>query len=109
MAQPPDISLTAEQRKTFNQQGFLLLPGFYDLESEIRPIQQALYQIIALVVLVISFLPDIAYAGSSMPGAMHSTSSAQGWPVAIVLMLMHVAAWAICVSILIKLSVTENK
>ncbi|HYK15666.1 MAG TPA: phytanoyl-CoA dioxygenase family protein [Burkholderiales bacterium] len=49
MAQPPDISLTAEQRKTFNQQGFLLLPGFYDLDSEIRPIQQALYQIIGLV------------------------------------------------------------
>ena len=67
------------------------------------------YQIITLVVLVISFLPDIAYAGSSMPGAMHSTGSAQAWPVAIVLMLMHIAAWAICVSILIKLSVTENK
>jgi len=33
MAQPPDISLTAEQLKTSNQQGFLLLPGFYDLDS----------------------------------------------------------------------------
>lgn len=49
MAHPSEISLTAEQRESFNQQGFLLLPGFYDLEAEIRPIQHALYQIIGLV------------------------------------------------------------
>jgi hypothetical protein len=49
MAHPPDISLTAEQREAFNRQGFLLLPRFYDLEAEIRPIQRALYQIIGLV------------------------------------------------------------
>ena len=41
MAQPPDISLTAEQREAFNRQGVLLLPQFYDLEAEIRPIQHA--------------------------------------------------------------------
>ena len=49
MAHPPDISLTSEQRESFNQQGFLLLPRFYDLDSEIRPIQHTLYQIIGLV------------------------------------------------------------
>ena len=59
------------------------------------------YQIIALVVLVLSFLPDVGYAGSSMPGA--------SWPVAIALMIMHIVAWAICVSILVKLTVTANK
>ena len=59
------------------------------------------YQIIAVVVLLLSFLPDVGYAGSSMPGA--------SWPVAIVLMVMHVVAWAICVSILTRLSVAPNK
>jgi hypothetical protein len=59
------------------------------------------YQIIAFVVLVLSFLPDLAYAQSSMPGA--------SWPVAIALIIMHVVAWATCVSILVKLSIAENK
>ena len=59
------------------------------------------YQVIAFVVLLLSLLPDVAYAGSRMPGA--------NWPTAIALMVMHVVAWAICVSILSKLSVLENK
>jgi hypothetical protein len=42
-------SLTAGQREAFREQGYLLLPGFYDLDSEIRPIQHALHQIIGLV------------------------------------------------------------
>ena len=45
---PVDI-LTAEQRAAFREQGFLLLPRFYDLDAEIRPIQHALYEIIGLV------------------------------------------------------------
>jgi hypothetical protein len=49
MTEPATISLTSEQRDAFLAQGYLLLPRFYDLESEIRPIQQALYQIIGLV------------------------------------------------------------
>lgn len=57
------------------------------------------YQIIAFVVLVLSLLPDVGYAGSSMPGA--------SWPVAIVLMLMHVVAWAICVPMFVKLTAGE--
>jgi hypothetical protein len=52
------------------------------------------YQIIALVALLLSFLPDFAYAGSGMPGA--------SWPVAIALMIMHVVAWAITVQVLIR-------
>ena len=49
MTTPADIGLTTAQRDAFREQGYLLLPQFYDLESEIRPIQQALYQIIGLV------------------------------------------------------------
>jgi hypothetical protein len=56
-----------------------------------------IYQIIAFAFLLISFLPDIGFARSPMPGA--------NWPNAIALMLMHVAAWAICVNLLTKLSV----
>ena len=59
------------------------------------------YQIIALVALLLSFLPDIGYAGSRMPGA--------NWPTAIALMMMHVVAWAICVSISTRLSLGESK
>ncbi len=54
------------------------------------------YQIIALVVLMLSFLPDVGFAASPMPGA--------NWPNAIALMIMHVVAWAICVGMLSKLS-----
>ena len=59
------------------------------------------YQIIAFVVLILSFLPDVAYASSGMHGA--------SWPVAIVLMIMNVVAWAICVQMFIKLTAVENK
>jgi hypothetical protein len=54
------------------------------------------YQVIALVVLLLSFLPDIGYASSPMPGA--------SWPVAIALMIMHVVAAAITVVMLTKLT-----
>jgi hypothetical protein len=54
------------------------------------------YQIIAFIFLLISLLPDIGFARSAMPGA--------SWPTAIALMIMHVMAWAICVSMLPKLS-----
>ena len=54
------------------------------------------YQTIAFIFLLISLLPDIAFARSPMPGA--------SWPNAIALMIMHVVAWAICVSMLPKLS-----
>jgi hypothetical protein len=45
-------------------------------------------------VLVVSFIPDVAPA----------MSSAFSWPLATVFMVMHVAAWVPCVTILTKLS-----
>jgi len=57
------------------------------------------YQIIALVFLLLSFLPDIGFAQSPMPGA--------NWPNAFALMVMHVAAWAICVTMLAKFTTLD--
>ena len=57
------------------------------------------YQIIALIVLVLSFLPDVGFAQAPMPGA--------NWPNAMALMVMHVVAWAICVTMLSRLSVEQ--
>ncbi len=57
------------------------------------------YQVIALVVLLLSFLPDIGFAGSPMPGA--------NWPNAVALMIMHIVAWGICVTMLAKLSTLD--
>ena len=54
------------------------------------------YQTIAFIFLLISLVPDIGFARSTMPGA--------SWPTAIALMIMHVMAWAICVVMLPKLS-----
>ncbi len=59
------------------------------------------YQIIAFVVLLLTFLPDIGFATAPFPGA--------NWPNAIALMVMHVMAWAITVTMLTKLSVPESK
>ena len=59
------------------------------------------YIIISAVFLVISFLPDIAVVSAPFPGA--------GWPYSITLMIMHVVAGFITVSMLIKLTTAENK
>ena len=59
------------------------------------------YQIIAFVFLLISFLPDIGFARSTMPGA--------DWPNALELMVMHVVAWAICVTMLARLSTLDSQ
>jgi hypothetical protein len=50
------------------------------------------YQVVAFVFLLISFLPDVGFARSTMPGA--------NWPTAIALMVMHIVAWAITVTML---------
>lgn len=42
--------LTPAQRKTFQEEGLLIIPGFYDLERDILPIQRAIYDIIGLVI-----------------------------------------------------------
>ena len=54
------------------------------------------YGIIAIIVLLLSFLPDVGFARTSMPGA--------NWPNAIALMIMHVVAWAITVQMLSRLA-----
>jgi hypothetical protein len=53
------------------------------------------YQIIAGVVLLFSFLPDLSLARSQVSGA--------NWPDALALMAMHIVAWAVCVTMLTKL------
>jgi Family of unknown function (DUF6069) len=59
-----------------------------------------IYIIIASVFLIISFLPDIAAVSMRMPGA--------GWSYSITLMIMHIVAGLITVSMLIKLTATSN-
>jgi hypothetical protein len=53
------------------------------------------YKVISRFVLLVSFLPDIALAKFRTLGAT--------WPYAFGLMAMHVAAWAVCVTMLTKL------
>ena len=43
--------LSAEWLECFRQDGFLLIHGFYDVGAQIEPIQQALYEIIGLLIL----------------------------------------------------------
>jgi hypothetical protein len=50
------------------------------------------YRRLAIRVLLISFVPDILLATSHAFGG--------GWPEALWLMIMHVAVWAICVTVL---------
>jgi hypothetical protein len=54
------------------------------------------YIIISLVFMLISFIPDVLVANAPMPGA--------GWPSSIAEMVMHVVAGVITVSMLIKLT-----
>lgn len=42
--------LTEEQAATFERDGFVLVPHFYDLASDIEPIQRAIYSLIGLVI-----------------------------------------------------------
>jgi hypothetical protein len=49
MTAPPPL-LTDAQRERFRADGFLLLPGFYDVAAEIEPIQRALYEIIGILI-----------------------------------------------------------
>lgn len=45
----PSFALTGELRDEFNRNGFVVIPGFYNVEEEILPIQKAIYEIIGLV------------------------------------------------------------
>lgn len=58
------------------------------------------YHWVAVGVLVLSFIPDVLLATSHEMGG--------GWPEAVFLMIMHVAVWAICVTLLPSLSMTSD-
>ena len=58
------------------------------------------YRQVAAGVLLISFAPDVAIATGHLLGA--------GWPEAFALMSMHVAVWAICVTILPRLVAAKS-
>ena len=58
------------------------------------------YRRVASGVLVLSFIPDVLLATSHDMGG--------GWPEALFLMIMHVAVWAICVTLLPSLSMTSD-
>jgi hypothetical protein len=65
----------------------------------VDPLQK--YRQIALAALLVSFLPNIA-AGLLMRPAVD-------WPSMMVLMAMHVAAWAVTVSMLTRLTTVEGR
>ena len=56
------------------------------------------YRFLSFRVLLVSFLPDIAVA----------ISLREKWPYAVALAAMHVAAWAVCVPMLTKLTGGED-
>jgi hypothetical protein len=64
--------------------------------SSLEPVRD--YRALAAKVLVVSFIPDIALA------VLHGFGG--GWPEALALMVMHVAVWAICVTLLPALAMT---
>jgi hypothetical protein len=42
--------VTNEDKRAFEEDGVLILPGFYDVEKEIKPIQEAVYRLIGLII-----------------------------------------------------------
>jgi hypothetical protein len=58
------------------------------------------YRRVAAGVLLVSFVPDIAFAVKHVLGA--------NWPEASALMSMHLAVWAICVTLLPRLVTTKG-
>ena len=55
---------------------------------------------VAAVVLILSFVPCVLLAISHIMGG--------GWPEACALMTMHIAVWAICVTLLPSLAITKH-
>ena len=76
--------------------GVLVFVGFALWSS--RPI--AIYRKVALVVLALSMFPD-AWLPGNVPGAT--------WPIAVVLMVTHVAAWLPTVLILTNPALIERR
>lgn len=44
-----EIELNQDQIETFNRDGYIVIPDFYDFETEIKPIQKTIYEIVGLV------------------------------------------------------------
>ena len=59
------------------------------------------YRLIAVSVLLLSFIPDV------LIGIAHPLGG--GWPEALALMLMHVAAWSVTVTMLIGLTAVKTE
>jgi hypothetical protein len=68
--------------------------GRYSLD----PVRE--YRSLAWKALLVSFLPDVAVAMGHWLGA--------GWPEALALMAMHIAVWAICVTMLPMLTASKG-
>jgi hypothetical protein len=58
------------------------------------------WRLVATVVLILSFIPDVLLATSHDMGG--------GWPEAFALMTMHVVVWALCVTLLPWLAITKH-
>lgn len=58
------------------------------------------YRRIALIALVVSMIPDVMLVTNGQPPAP--------WPAAIVLMMMHVAAWLVTVEVLTRLGFSKS-
>jgi hypothetical protein len=55
---------------------------------------------LASVILILSFVPNVLLAVSHVMG--------EGWPEACALMTMHVVVWAICITLLPSLTITQH-
>ena len=55
---------------------------------------------VATLILILSFVPNVLFAISHMMGG--------GWPEACALMMMHVAVWAVCITLLPVLTITKQ-
>jgi hypothetical protein len=95
------IPLTKEGVPTFDTAFFggCAVIAFFSMgRYSLEPIRE--YRSLAWKVLLFSFVPDIALATLHWFGG--------GWPEALALMTMHIAVWAICVTMLPAL-VTANR
>ena len=55
---------------------------------------------VSALLLILSFVPNVLFAISHVMG--------EGWPEACALMTMHVAAWAVCVTLLPSLAISKH-
>jgi hypothetical protein len=78
---------------------FLAIRVFLAVASYPNPVRT--WRIVATIVLVVSFVPDVALA-------IFARDLHGGWPEATALMVMHVVVWAICIILLPRLALTRK-